>query len=184
MPFVEASYTRYFDRDHLPVQELVYPEVRVTTTITGDSDLNMVNNALRHGHVVCLEPRYFHAGLSAVPRLAAYAREVLRVRRLLRNVLWDGRLADPGRAVVQGSVLHGVFAARAADPGAGTLAVVLDHFEPTAQPLTLDIPGAAREVVVHRPFREPERARLPLATEVPAREFVVLVANEGQASGR
>lgn len=181
MPYTEASYTRYFDRQHLPVQEVVFPEVRLTTTIVSDADRSMVNNALRYGHVMCLEPRYYHAGLSAMPNLVPYVGEALRVRRALSALLWDGRLADEGRADIQGDVL---FSVRERAPDAPrdpdrALAVVINHFGSAARQARIDVPGDDRTAVLYRPFKEPEVVGLPVTTDVPAGEFLVVVPGSG-----
>lgn len=186
MPYVDAAYTRYFDREHLPVQELTFPEVRLTTTIVGNTDRAMVNNALRYGHVICVEPGYFHARPADVPDLVAYVRETIRLRRLLRGLLWDGRLVDDQHVVVSGQVLHSVFAgapqsaagAGISTPDESPIAVVVSHFETDGREVRIDVRRTVRHGVIHRPFRAPERVELPLTADVPPGEFFVLTVGD------
>jgi hypothetical protein len=180
MPYCEAVFARYFEREHLPVQELAFPGVRLTTTIVGDGDTNMVNNALRHGHIICLEPHYLHGGVADVPHLARYVREVLDLRRRLRPLLWYGALADPARVEVIGDdILHGVFEP-AADAGAeaGALALVLNHFQDAKRHARVSFADGWARAAVYRPFRDPEMVDTPLEVSVPAGEYVVVVPHD------
>jgi hypothetical protein len=177
MPYCEAALTRYFEREHLPVQELAYPDVRVTTTVVADSDTNTVNNALRYGHVICLEPHYSHDDLTSLPNLTRYIREVSKLRRHLRGLLWDGTIADPTCVEVVGDdVLYGVFTPTTVSSSNGQLAVVLNHFQDAPRAATIACPNKPGAAIVYRPFREPERVDVPLELVVPPGEYVVLVA--------
>jgi hypothetical protein len=175
MPFCEAAFSRYFERDHLPVQELAFPGVRVTTTLVGDTDTNMINNALRHGHVVCLEPHYVHGEVASLPNVSRYLGEALALRRELRPLLWEGRVADPSSVSVAGDLLHGVFEAPGDGGRPATRAVVLNHFESDTRAALVGVPEGAGMATVHRPFAAPQEVELPGMIEVPAGEYVVIV---------
>jgi hypothetical protein len=177
MPYCEASFTRYFERTHLPVQELAFPDVRVSTTMVGDVDRQMVNNALRNGHVICLEAHYAHGDAGSLPRLGAYIKDVLALRRRLWSILWHGRPVDPEAADVRGEgILHSVFRPGRGGAGEGPeLAVVLNHFEETRRQASVALPGDWTTATVHRPFKQPETVALPATLDVPVGEYVVLV---------
>jgi Domain of unknown function (DUF6259) len=178
MPYCEATFSRYFEREHLPVQELAFPDVRLSTTMVGDTDTQMVNNALRNGHAVCLEAHWCHGEVGSLPRLGLYLKEVFALRRRLRSILWHGRPADPRTVGVQGDdVLFNVFRPRrgAATDEGPELAVVLNHFEDSPRQATIALPGAGTAAAVHRPFKEQEIVSLPATLDVPVGEYVVVV---------
>lgn len=179
MPYCEASFSRHLARSHLPVQEVVFPDVRVCTRVVGDTDRQMVNNALRNGHAVCLEPRSAHGDVASMPNLGVYVADVLGLRRHLWDLLWEGRAADPSDAIIRGDdVLHGVF--HAPPDGAGRVrrrtAVVLCHFEEMPRRAWVELPGTvAIKAMLYRPFREPERIVLPADIVVHSGEYAVVV---------
>jgi hypothetical protein len=179
----EASYSRYFERDHLPVQELALPHVRWTTTMVGDTDTHMVNNALRYGHVICAEPQYCHGDIASIPNLARYIGEVHKLRMgKLRHLLWDGNLIDPVVAGlrVEGPVGVGAFTGgRAlADPDS-ELAIVLNHFEDADQVASIAAEPRWRSATLYQPFQRPETVAPSLeGIVVPFGEYVVIVLRQ------
>jgi hypothetical protein len=172
MPYCEAAYTRYFEREHIPLQEDLFPWVRLSTTVVAEDDRPMVNNALRHGHVICLEPRYYHGSLAGMSRLAEYIREVVSLRKALRSLLWDGRPVERDDVHIEGDVLAGVFEDGS---GSGQLAVVLCHFEREARRSVVDVGGDWIGADLFQPFREPMHVNLPVDVQVLPDEYVVIV---------
>jgi hypothetical protein len=172
VPFVEASYSRFFGIDHLPTFAAAFPEYRQSCCVTGDFDYGLVNNCLRFGHIINVEARCLHGTISDVPELGRYVAEALRVRRSLRDRIWDSRLIDPGQASVSGAsqVLRSLH--RGTRSGLHTL--VLNHFDGSPHAVRIDPSLNSAEATVFRPFASPERVSLPAEVGVPADEFVVV----------
>jgi hypothetical protein len=173
IPFVDASYSRFFSAEHLPTVGYTFPEFRQSCCITGHYDYGMVNNCLRYGHIVNVEARCLHGSAADAPKLAAYVREALRLRRSLWAVLWHSRVVEP-LGVEQrgdGEVLLGLHRSRTT----GGAALVLNHFAPEARTAVIDLPGEAVDAVtVHRPFTAPSTGRLPLEVRLEPDEVAIL----------
>lgn len=175
VPYVDASYSRFFTTDHLPTFAAAFPEYRQSCCVTGDLDYGLVNNCLRFGHIINVEARCLHGTVADAPHLSRYVAEALRVRRSLRGRIWDSRLVDPRQADVQGSPavkyclhesMHG-----------GHRSLVLNHFDTRTHAVTVGPLGDGRAADIHRPFAAPERITLPSEIKVPAQEFVVVTAS-------
>jgi hypothetical protein len=172
VPFVDASYSRFFDMDHLPTFAAAFPEYRQSCCVTGDFDYGLVNNCLRFGHIINVEARCLHGAAGDVPHLARYVAEALRVRRALRDRIWDSRLADPRRARVHGAPSVRYALHRGSRSGLHTL--VLNHFDSETQAVRIEpMPGSAA-ATLYRPFTRPRRAVLPAEIDVPPDEFVIV----------
>ncbi len=171
VPIVDAAYTRFFTRDHIPVLEYVFPEYRLTNCIMGLDD-GLINNCVRYGHILNIEARNLHGTASDEPVLAAYAAEVLRIRRRLRGVLWYGRLMEPrGVAVDNPKVTFTLFT----EARGGARALVLTHFERGAERVAITVEGAAgRRVRIHRPYHDVEDAAFPCTIEIPRNRLTVI----------
>jgi len=174
MPFIDASYARFFSEEHLPTTAVAFPEFRQTSCIPGRYERAMVNNCLRYGHIVNVEARYLHGSADDIPELAPYVRAVLELRRNLRPVLWDSELVEPGVADVKVDSDDGLLSAvhRSREkPGAG--AAVLNHFERDAKSAELRIDGGHRDAVLWRPGEAPTAIQLPAKVDVGPDEVVV-----------
>ncbi len=112
--FVDASYSRFFSREHLPTVGYTFPEFWQSCCITGHYDYAMINNCLRYGHLVTVEARCLHGSAADAPKLAAYVKEALRLRRDLWETLWHSRVVGPTGVEVtgDGDVLHGLHRSR------------------------------------------------------------------------
>lgn len=172
VPFVEASYSRFFGTDHLPTFAAAFPEYRQSCCVTGDFDYGLVNNCLRFGHVINVEARCLHGSVSDVPHLGRYVAEALRVRRSLRNRIWDSTLIDPGQAGVSGDPRVRYALHRGTRSALHTL--VLNHFDASPHAVRIDRFRDSPAATVFRPFAAPEQVSLPAEVEVPADEFVVV----------
>lgn len=173
IPFVDASYSRFFSDEHIPTTGRTFPEYRQSCCITGHWDRGLVNNCLRYGHVINIEARCLHGSAADAPELAAYVREVLALRRSLRPVLWESRLAEPLALELDAdpevrSNLHESCQGKGA-------ALVLNHFSRRARKARLAAWEGVAEVQVHRPGTAPRRAPLPLELELAPDEVAVLV---------
>jgi len=172
---VDASYARFFSREHIPVMGYTFPEFRQSCCITGDFDDGLVNNCLRYGHIINVEARCLHGSAADVPHLARYVAEVLRLRRALRSRLWESRLVETHGIVEiddpSGEVLAGLHRSLTGDGGA----LVLNHFSRSTLPVRVDMPEVgSRTTTVYRPFHLPEVISLPAQLVVPPNEVVVL----------
>lgn len=172
VPYVDASYSRFFSTDHLPTFAAVFPEYRQSCCVTGDFDYGLVNNCLRYGHVINIEAHCLHATVAEAPHLGRYVAEALRVRRALRDRIWDSRLVDPRRAGVQGSSQVRYCLHRGVDSGRFT--VVLNHFDAVTHAVEIAPLAGNTAGVVHRPFTAPQQITLPCRVEIPPEEFVIV----------
>jgi hypothetical protein len=172
VPFVDAAYARFFSRDHMPTFGHTFPEYRQTCCITGNWDYGLVNNSLRFGHIINVEARCLHGTASDAPALSQYVREALRVRRLLRERLWESQVVEATGVEVRGSpellsTLH-----RSWEGKKQTL--VLNHF--ATHELTAEItwPETSGRAMLYCPFREPEPVNLPATISIPRDAFVIV----------
>ena len=173
IPFADASYSRFFSREHLPTVGYTCPEFRQSCCITGHYDYAMVNNCLRYGHIVNVEARCLHGSAADAPKLAAYVKEALRLRRDLWETLWHSRVVEPTGVEVtgDGDVFLGLHRSRTT----GQSALVLNHFEREARTAVVDLPGeGTRAVTVRRPFERPVEGRLPLEVRLEPDAVAVL----------
>ena len=168
---VDASYSRFWATDHLPTFAAAFPEYRQSCCITGRWDYGLVNNCIRYGHIINLEGDCLHGDARSMPELAEYVAEVLRLRRSLRHLIWDSRLIDPSTITITGSSeLRTALHESVAD---GRHTVVLNHFSPDPQTVTVQAEGS-RSAVVHRPYRAATTVSLPAEVTV-RRDQVVII---------
>lgn len=169
----DASYARFFELDHLPTTGYSFPEFRQSCAIPGTTDRPLVNNSVRFGHIINVEPAYLHGTMADAAPINAYVAEVLRLRRSLADVLWDSRLVEPTELTLDhdgtllGSVHHGL--------ASGRRAVVLTHLEESAQSAEVSVDGASR-ATLYRPFETPREVTLPLGLRLDVDGLAVLVA--------
>ena len=132
-----------------------------------------MNNCLRFGHIINVEARCLHGTAADVPALGRYVAEALRVRRLLRDVLWDSKLIEPIDIEVQGApdLLYSLHQSRVDN----RQALVLNHFQPTELSTTVNHKACSGAVTLYRPFKAPETISVPSAISVPRDEFAILV---------
>jgi hypothetical protein len=183
MPHAQVTYTRYFGQDHIPVQEIVFPEVKPTCCILGDFDYGLVNNCLRFGHIIATEARYLMAGtVEDLPHLKHYIREALRLRHGLMDNLWWADFVLPSFARIEhgGAVKVGAFRSWNEQPESGSrLALVLHHFNRGDEPVRITFADPSyRSAVLHRPFAEPERVSLPVSASVPQDRVLIVLPME------
>jgi hypothetical protein len=178
MPYGEALYLRHFGQDHVPVREVAFPEVKASCCICGDFDFGLVNNAVRFGHILAVEALRLWGTCADLPNLAPYIREVLRLRRELRDNLWLSRVVEPtfARVLPDEAVRVGALQSWVDSPASGARhALVLHHFD--AEPLTVDVEllEPYRRAVVHRPFAEAEDVGSRFSLELPRDRLVVVL---------
>lgn len=181
VPFMSATYSRFFGQSHIPDFAHTFPEVRQSCCVTGPSDFNLVNNCLRYGHIVNIEGRCLHGTAEDMPVTARYTAAALELRRSLRHVLWDGRMqlaSVPGTRIDHDGVLDGRFVS--AD--GGTTAVVLNHWEDAAKRVSVrEIGGRdGGEVTVHSVGAAPRRTSLPAELTVEPDQVLVVVGESAK----
>lgn len=171
VPFVDASYSRFFSADHIPTFGHTFPEYRQSCCVTGDWDYGLVNNCLRFGHIINVEARCLHGISSDAPTLSRYVAEALRIRRELWDVLWHSRVVEPPAGLVDASseLLYSLHHSWEGEREA----LVLNHFQPNGVMAQITRPGGTRSATLYRPFQTPERVDLPASVEVPRDEFLV-----------
>lgn len=171
VPFVDASYSRFFSADHIPTFGHTFPEYRQSCCITGDWDYGLVNNCLRFGHIINVEARCLHGTTADTPSLSRYVAEALRTRRALRDRLWHSTVVEPPEGLVDApaELLYSLHRSWESEREA----LVFNHFQPTGVTALITPPGGARSATLYRPFQTPERVELPISVEVPRDEFLV-----------
>jgi hypothetical protein len=177
MPYAEVTYCRFFGQDHIPVQEVTFPEVKATCCVCGQFDFGLVNNCVRYGHVLALEGDYLWGTSADVPAIVPYIREILRMRRGLKENLWWASIVEPDFADVaaDGAIRVGAFRSWDERPASGTRhALVLHHFEPDPMPVSVAVREPYSRLVVHRPFAAAQAHDGEARLEV-ARDEVVVV---------
>ncbi len=173
---VDASYSRFFAADHLPTFEHTFPEYRQSCCITGDYDYGLVNNCLRFGHIINLEARCLHGTAKDVPLLAAYIKEALRIRRQLKDYIWNSKIVEPGMLTVDGPQ-EMFYSLHESHSNSHKYSLVLNHFqqEPLQAKISYPGPGGAKTAKLYRPYKEAEQVVLPAWLTVPPREFLIAV---------
>ncbi len=179
VPFMSATYSRFFSPVHTPDFGYVFPEVRQSSCVTGPSDLHMVNNCLRYGHIINLEARCLHGTAADAPITARYAQAILALRRSLRDVLWDGRMqlpSAPGTRIEHDGVLQGRFTST---DGRRT-ALVLNHWEEgTRKARIVELGGrTSGDVLLYGPGVVPKRISLPGEVTIEPEQVVVAVTDD------
>jgi hypothetical protein len=178
MPHAEALYLRHFGQDHVPVREVAFPEVKASCCICGDFDFGLVNSSVRFGHVLAVEALRLWGTCADLPNLAPYIREVLRLRRELRDNLWLSRVVPPTFACVRPDrpVRVGALESWVDEPSSGTPhALVLHHFEAEPQTVELELLAPYRHAVLHRPYAAPEDVGRRFSLEIPRDRLAVVL---------
>jgi hypothetical protein len=179
LPYGEVTYCRFFGQDHVPVQEVTFPEVKATCCVCGQFDHGLVNNCLRYGHVLALEGDYLWGTAADVPAIVPYIREVLRLRRGLQQNLWWASIVEPAFATVEadGEIRVGAFEAWDERPATGTRhALVLHHFDAASMAVRVGLEAPYGRASIYRPFAEPEVLTAPFEVVVARDQAVVVLA--------
>ncbi|MFD1675259.1 DUF6259 domain-containing protein [Alicyclobacillus fodiniaquatilis] len=171
-PFVEASYARFFDGDHLPTFRYAFPNFRQTCCITGPTDFELVNLAIQYGYILNIEGRCLHGNIDDMPILLPYVKEVLQLRRRHKDVLWDSQLISLDNAGVQvtGDVSCCVHQSLA-NPSDYAL-VVSNHTENNVE-IKLQIEGVS-QVEVEQPYATAVNMSSTDALSIASRRFAVI----------
>lgn len=174
LPFIDASYSRFFSETHLPTTAVAFPEFRQTNCVVGKYDVSMVNNCIRYGHVVNLEMRCLHGDASDAPELARYVGTVLSLRRELSSVLWDSRLIEPIEVGLELDTDEGLHCSVHRSLGAAGGAVVMNHFQkaPLKGHLKLGVTG--HEMRLIRPGEPAEIVGADLDVSVAPDELLII----------
>ena len=183
MPYCDAVYTRYFGYDHIPVQEVVFPEVKQTCCINGDFDFGLVNKSLRFGHIMAFEGINGPHSVADMPHLGPYMREALRLRRELADNIWWSSFIEQTIAEVThaGKVYCGAHESWRDIPASGSRhALVLHHYE--REPQQVDIAFKEKQysrAVLYRPFTAPEPIALPVRTTISPDNVLIIIPQQG-----
>ncbi len=118
--------------------------------------------------------RCLHGDASDAPELARYVGTVLSLRRQLRPVLWDSRLAQPVEVGLEWEADEGLHFSVHRSLGAAGGAVVMNHFQrvPLKGHLKLGEKGA--EMRLFRPGEPPEAVGPDIDVSVGPDELVII----------
>ena len=178
MPHGEALYLRHFGQDHVPVREVAFPEVKASCCICGDFDFGLVNNSVRFGHILAVEALRLWGTCADLPNLSPYIREVLRLRRELRDNLWLSRVVQPTFARIGPCqpLRIGALESWVELPTSGTRhALVLHHFDSQPQTVDIELLEPYSHAIVHRPGADPEDVRRRFSLEIPRDRLAVVL---------
>ena len=180
MPFIDASYSRFFSETHLPTTAVAFPEFRQTSCIVGKFDRSMVNNCVRYGHVINLEMGCLHGNASDAPELAGYVNTVLSLRRQLSPVLWDSRLAEPAEVGLELETDESLHCSVHRSLGQAGGAVVLNHFQTVPLKGHLKLGSLEGELRLFRPGEPAEVVGTEVDVSVAPDELVVIAWGAAQ----
>ena len=180
MPFIDASYSRFFSETHLPTTAVAFPEFRQTNCIVGKYDRSMVNNCVRYGHIVNLEMGCLHGDASDAPELARYVSTVLSLRRQLSSVVWDSRLAEPIEVGLELEADEHLHSSVHRSLGSRGGAVVLNHFQSVPLKAHLKLGAVDDEVRLFRPGEPPEVVGTEVDLSVAPDELMIIAWGAGQ----
>lgn len=172
-----ASYARYFSGRHLPTFAAAFPEQRQTCAVTGPHDFGLVNNAIRYGHVISLEPVWMHGDADDVPILRDHVGRALALRRRLRGEIWDSRLVDPHDWTLDNETVEHCAHESLTH---GRQSLVLTHFATEPQTVTVAQRGNRIGFDVHRLDGTVERVGVDRTIALGVDEVVVLTAPTGR----
>ncbi|GHO88074.1 DUF6259 domain-containing protein [Dictyobacter formicarum] len=173
MPFVDASYSRFFSNDHIPTFGVTFPEYRQSCCITGNWDYGLVNNCLRFGHIMNIEAKCLHGIASDTPELSRYVSEALRLRRELRDVLWHSRLIEPIMVTVKSE--PGLLYTLHQSLRQEQQALVMNHFGVQSMQVEVARTDGVNKALVYRPYCDPEAITLPTSVTVERNEYTIIV---------
>jgi hypothetical protein len=154
----------------LPVFKAVHPAWQPVTTINGPDQRNQVNRAVQFGTQLRLATDWKQDSLK---ELAAYVKEIQRLRSELKDFLLLGECLDPSVVQVKNAADYSAFG----DPATGRRACVLVNRGSTPiEPSVLRFVGSsAPEVRVYQVSESPRLARLPVScTILPGRLAVMI----------
>ena len=179
MPYCTAIYTRYFGQDHIPVNEIVFPEVKQSCCITGDLDFGLVNKCLRFGHIIMFEGINQTGSIIDFPHLQPYVTEAIRLRQELVDNIWLSSYVEQKIAEIthDGTLFVGTHKSWKENPASGSAyTLVLNHYERQSKPVEISFHDAKwNSGWLYRPFTEPEKVTLPVKTEIPPDRFLVVI---------
>lgn len=159
----------------------IFPELAETVGLYQPYDYIGVNDAVRNGWAVMVGPQHFNRSMDCEPwqGLAAYIREVKKIRDALSEYVFTGEQLDSGEVeLLEGKepsagIEHAVYR----NPKNGRLACIVTNRGASPVKVTLADLGRNGVVRVYRPAVEPVLGRLPMEIKVDA-ERIVFVEEE------
>ena len=137
------AYFRSRNRDHVPMQRYIRPEVELMTAVSGFDDRDMIDQCLLCRYIISYEPYNFHGRLRDFPLTLEYGQKMDALRTELRKWLWDGEFRGRQGASVTRTdgTPHAHFSRFEAADGTSMLAVANYSDEPVE--VSAKIGGAA-----------------------------------------
>ncbi len=163
---------------HVPVFKYTFPDLYLPTiAVQQPYDYTAVNNAMRYGYQIFVGPGNYTEAMDYRPfqPLADYIKEVIRLRKELRDTIYSGEFVDTLEAAVTGSgeTGYGVFR----NPRTGKRACVLVNYDREAREVSLQrFEGrSGTSVRIYQPFSKPRQASLPVPIRLPGERFAVVM---------
>jgi hypothetical protein len=191
-PDWRMSYETNFDRllayndatwwaGNMSIARRVFPELVETVGLSAPYDYITVNDAVRNGHVVMIDPHDFCRSMDHEPfrNLAGYIRDVKKIRDELADYVFMGEPLDSGEASFAADPPRpaGIDHAAYRNPGDGKRACILSNRAAQAGSVTLAGFGGARpgRVRILRPGQEAATAELPARISIDPERVVFVV---------
>lgn len=181
IPYFDVGYRNASGFAGISPLRYVFPEWTACQHVSAPRDFNGVNAAMATGAVICVEPGAYQETLDQplYHDLAAYIREVERIRKALAGIIFLGKYDDNMYAKVLGphnEPLGGLFYKVWADAKTGQRAIVIANSTRDAIQYTWQFEGKdVREAVLYAPFEAPKTVKQGEALAIKGQGLNIIV---------
>ena len=163
---------------HVPVFKYTFPELYLPTMAAQQPyDYTAVNNAMRYGYQIFVGPGNYTETMDYKPfqPLAEYVKEVVRLRKELRETIYSGEFLDTLEAAVKGpdDTGYGVF--RNMRTGKRACVIVNYDREPREVSFRQFEGKSGGRVRIYQPFSNQREASLPAPIRIGGERFAVVI---------
>jgi len=162
---------------HVPVFKYTFPELYLPTMAAQQPyDYTAVNNAMRYGYQIFVGPGNYTESMDYGPfrPLANYIKDVIRLRKDLRETIYSGEFLDTLEAKVTGAADTGYGVFR--NPATRKRACVVVNYSREPREVSVSgFEGRDRSAVrIYEPAGEPRQATLPTDVRLSGERFAVV----------
>jgi len=176
LPYSDGWWNWHDTLDHIPATKYAFPEFMPIFAVVQPWDYNNVNNAVRYGYQILLGPVRFSASMGdeQYRDLAAYIREVIRLRAELADTIFFGDFLDQDGVDVQAPAQVRYNTHRSPETGRRACVLVNQSRGSADAVVTFDNSAQAR-VRIHRPFEDVVEGEAPAAVSIPGERLAIVV---------
>ena len=173
--YIRTSRGTWGGPHYTPAWKYMDSDMKFATCVIGYDDREMINQCLVQGHILNYEARNFKANTNEIPLTTAYGLKALRLRRRLRDFIWEGWYLDTVGARVEcetqgAEILHSAFENRHTGKKAY---VIANQSEVRADVKLVTDPG--HDLYTVHDMESDETVESRGAVSIPPRSLVVLV---------